>query len=389
MDSIVPQDEAQSFDGAVWFRRTFDLPEAWEGKALKLELGPIRDYDDTYVNGTKVGYTKEAPADPSLDDRTYRISPGIPVHGVNSIAIRVFSAQGVCGLTGFPDQMRITLFDGSSTDSIPLAGPWMEKIERKMDSTDPAPHMPLGPGSPSAPGGLFNGMIAPLAPFGIKGVIWYQGESNAGEADRYRILFPTLIHDWRQKWGRQDLPFYFVQLPNYKARQEEPSDSEWAELREAQASALRILHTGMATTIDIGDATTIHPTNKREVGRRLSLIALAKDYGMHTAYSGPEFQYLTPSGNTVRVFFKHIEDGLKTSDGRPPIGFAVAGEDRKFYWAEAKIQGTAVVLSSSNVPNPVAVRYGWADNPDCNLTNSTGLPTAPFRTDTWPRSEPK
>ena len=388
METMEPQEEGKQFDGAVWFRRTFDLPEAWEGKALKIQLGPIRDYDDTYVNGTKVGTTKEAPSDPSLGARSYRISPGIPVHGVNSVAIRVFSAQGVCGFTGLPDQMNVTLMDGSATDSVPLAGPWQEKVEVKVKASDEAPHMPIGPGSPKAPGGLFNGMIAPLIPYGVKGVIWYQGESDAGQAAMYRTMFPALIHDWREKWGAS-LPFYFVQLANYKARQDQPSESDWAELREAQASALKLLHTGMATTIDIGDAATIHPTNKREVGRRLSLIALSKDYSMHVGYSGPEFQSLTPEGASLRVFFKHIGEGLKTTDGRLPIGFAIAGDDHKFYWATAKIQGSAVVVSSPAVPSPVAVRYGWADNPDCNLTNSDGLPAVPFRTDTWTRVENK
>lgn len=387
MDSIEPQDEGKAFDGAVWFRRTFELPEAWEGKALRLELGPINDYDDTYFDGTKVGATKEVVPDPLQTGRVYRVSPGIPVHGVNSIAVRVFAAQGTCGFTGFPEQMKVTLWDGSTTESVPLAGKWWEKVERKVAATDEAPHMPLGPGNPGAPGGLFNGMIAPIIPYAIKGVIWYQGESNVGEASRYKVLFPTMIHDWRKRWGEGEIPFYFVQLANFHARQDQPSESQWAELREAQASALKLPATGMANAIDIGDAATIHPTNKREVGRRLSLIALSIDYRTHNAYSGPAFQYMSPSGNTVRVFFKHAEDGLKTTDGKPPVGFAVAGADRKFYWADAKIEGTAVVVSCPTVPNPVAVRYGWADNPECNLTNSGGLPAVPFRTDTWRPSE--
>lgn len=385
MDGMEPSEEGQGFDGAVWFRRTFDLPEAWEGKALKLELGPISDYDDTYVNGSKVGFTKAEASDPSLAARTYRISPGIPVHGVNTIAIRVFAAQGVCGFTGLPDQMRVSPMDGDPTAAISLAGPWLEKIERKMDAGDPPPHMPLGPGSPEAPGGLFNGMIAPLTHCAIKGVIWYQGESDAGNAAKYKLLFPALIRDWRQKWGQTELPFYFVQLANYKQRLDQPSDSDWAELRQAQAGALKLAHTGMATAIDIGDAATIHPTNKREVGRRLALIALSKDYGLHETWSGPEFHNMIASGGSFRVFFNHADDGLKTPDGKPPRGFAVAGEDRRFHWASAVIQGTAVVVSCPAVPDPIAVRYAWADNPDCTLYNAEGLPAVPFRTDHWPR----
>jgi len=387
MDAGENQEETQGFDGAVWFRRTFELPESWEGKALKIELGPIRDYDDTYVNGTKVGTTKETPSDPSTAGRVYRVSPGIPVHGVNSIAIRVFSAQGVSGFTGFPEQMKISPIGGFPSDFVPLSGEWKVKVERKVDSTNPAPHRPLGPGSPYAPGGLYNGMIYPLIPYAIKGVIWYQGEADAGHADRYKTLFPTLIRNWRQKWGQSQLPFYFVQLANYKARLDAPAESDWAELREAQASALLLPHTGMATAIDIGDANTIHPTNKREVGRRLSLIALAKDYDIHEPYMGPEFHNVVAAKGSLRVFFKHAEDGLKTNDGRPVTGFAIAGDDHKFYWATATIQGTAVLISSPQVPNPVAVRYGWADNPDCNLYSVDGLPTVPFRTDSWPEKE--
>jgi len=389
VDTMEPQEEGKPFDGAVWFRRTFEMPEAWEGKALKLELGPIQDYDDTYVNGTKVGMTKEVNPDPLKQGRSYRVSPGIPVHGTNTIAIRVFAAQGACGFAGLPEEMRIGPMDGDPSAAIPLAGSWYEKIERKVDTTDQAPHMPLGPGSPSAPGGPFNGMIAPLIPFGIKGFIWYQGEANTSQAAQYRVLFPTLIRDWRQKWGQADLPFYFVQLANFHPRQDEPSDSEWAELRESQAAALRLPHTGMAVAIDLGDPATIHPTNKREVGRRLSLIALSRDYGIHGVWSGPEYQNMIPAGNAVRVFFRHAEDGFKINDGRPLTGFAIAGQDQKFYWATAKVQGTAILVSSPSVPNPVAVRYGWADNPDCNLYNVGGLPAVPFRTDTWPKSEIK
>jgi sialate O-acetylesterase len=185
------------------------------------------------------------------------------------------------------------------------------------------------------------------------------------------------------------LPFYFVQLANFHPRKDDPGDSDWAELRESQAVALKLPHTGMAVTIDIGDANTIHPTNKKEVGRRLSLIALSKDYGIHESWTGPEYLSMTASGGAIRLFFKHAEDGFKLSDGRAPTGFAIAGGDQKFYWATATIQGNAIVVSSPSVPNPVAVRYGWADNPDCNVYNTTGLPLVPFRTDKWTRAVSK
>ncbi len=322
----------------MWFRRTFQIPSDWYGKALKLELGPISDYDDTYVNGKKVGNTKEVSSDPLKQARSYRISPGIVLEGENSIAIRVFSAQGVCGFTGLPEQMQVSLWEGDTATPVPLAGEWLEKVERKLTPTEQAPHMPLGPGSPKSPGGLFNGMISPLIPYGVKGVIWYQGElEDVGwrPADQYRVLFPSLIRDWRSKWGDGDLPFYFVQLANYKERLPDPSDSDWAELREAQTVALKSSHTGMAVAIDLGVAATIHPTNKREIGRRLSLIALSRDYGEHTLWHGPEVRTAVTSGDSMRVFYEHVEDGFKTSDGKPPRGFAIAGPDRKFYWANA------------------------------------------------------
>lgn len=383
IDTMEPSEEGQPFDGAAWFRRTFVLPDGWTGKALRLELGPIADYDDAYVNGTKVGFTKMSNQDAARTSRSYRIAPGILLQGENSIAVRVYASQGACGFTGMDDQMRIVLDKDDSDDPVALAGEWKERVERKLDTTVLAPHMPLGPGSPRVPGSLFNGLIAPLVPFGIKGVIWYQGESNVGEADRYKLLFQTLIRDWRQHWGAGQFPFYFVQLPNYKARKDEPSESSWAELREAQAAALKLNFTGMATTIDLGNEGTIHPKNKREVGRRLALIALSRDYGEHVPYSGPMYHYLSQNGVSIRVFFQHVEDGLKTDDGKAPTGFAIAGDDHRFYWADARIEGTSIVLSNANVPHPVAVRYLWADNPKSNLRSLAGLPAIPFRTDDW------
>ncbi|HEY0867950.1 MAG TPA: hypothetical protein VGE01_11245, partial [Fimbriimonas sp.] len=188
----------------------------------------------------------------------------------------------------------------------------------------------------------------------------------------------------RKQWGQGDFPFYFVQLANFRARKPEPSESDWAELREAQLMALSLPRTGMAVTIDIGDATDIHPKNKREVGRRLALHALAKDYGRPVLRTGPLYRSMRVQGNEVQVFFDSVGSRLKTSDGSMVRGFSLAGADRRFVWANARISGSSVVVSSSRVPKPVAVRYGWADNPDCNLTNSEGLPASPFRTDSWP-----
>jgi sialate O-acetylesterase len=231
---------------------------------------------------------------------------------------------------------------------------------------------------------LYNGMIAPLIPYGIKGAIWYQGESNAGRAYQYRTLLPTMIRDWRTRWGEGDFPFFIVQLANFQATQPEPGDDAWAELREAQLMTTRsVPKTGMAVIIDIGDAKDIHPKDKQDVGKRLALAALAIAYGKKGEYSGPNYRSMRQEGNTIRLTFDHIGGGLVAKGGKLE-GFAVAGEDRHFVWADATIVGNAVVVSSPQVAHPVAVRYAWATNPVCNLYNKADLPASPFRTDDWP-----
>jgi len=240
-----------------------------------------------------------------------------------------------------------------------------------------------GAGEPSV---LYNGMIAPLVPCAFRGVIWYQGEANVAYARQYRALFPAMIESWREAWGRDDMPFLLVQLAAFLPRRERPLESQWAELREAQAMALELPHVGMACTIDIGAADDIHPRNKREVGRRLALIARARVYGEgDLACSGPTFAGMDVVGGEARVRFDHAE-GLATSGGAQGDGvrgFAMAGEDRAWHWATASIEGGQVVVRAEGVERPLAVRYGWADNPDCNLVNAAGLPAVPFRTDDW------
>jgi len=264
---------------------------------------------------------------------------------------------------------------------------WREEAEKAQREGRPIPRRPrppLGPGHPWTPSGLFNGMIAPLAKFTIRGVIWYQGESNVGRAYQYRRLFKALIKDWRRAWGIGDFPFLFVQLANFLPAKPYPAESAWAELREAQMMALSLPNTGMAVTIDIGDPNDIHPRNKQEVGRRLALIARAKVYGEKVEYSGPLYKGMRIEDGKIRIFFDHVDGGLVAKGGGERMGFAIAGPDRKFVWARAKIEGDTVVVWSPEVPNPVAVRYAWADNPICNLYNKAGLPASPFRTDDWP-----
>jgi sialate O-acetylesterase len=264
---------------------------------------------------------------------------------------------------------------------------WEEAGAKAKAEGKPAPKPPQAPAEPKAsphwPSVLYNAMIAPLVPYGIAGAIWYQGESNADRAYKYRQLFPAMITDWRRHWGEGDFPFLFVQLANFKARKAEPAESDWAELREAQAMTLALPKTGMAVIIDIGEAGDIHPKNKQDVGVRLGLAAQAVAYGRNIVYSGPMYESMKIEQGKVRLKFTHTGGGLAARGDRL-TGFAVAGEDKKFVWADAAIEGDSVVVSSKEVAKPVAVRYGWADNPDCNLYNKEGIPASPFRTDDWP-----
>ena len=264
---------------------------------------------------------------------------------------------------------------------------WQKAAEEaKAEGNKPPrrPGAPRGPDHPHTPAGLYNGMIAPLIPYGIQGAIWYQGESNAGRAYQYQRLFPAMIMNWREDWGQRNFPFLFVQLANFMETKDEPGDSSWAELREAQTMTLSLPNTGMATIIDIGEAKDIHPKNKQDVGKRLALWALAQTYEKDIVYSGPLYKSMKAEGGKIRLSFDHVGGGLVAAGGEQLKGFAVAGADRKFVWADAKIDGDTVVVSSDDVAEPVAVRYAWADNPVCNLHNKENLPASPFRTDNWP-----
>ena len=278
---------------------------------------------------------------------------------------------------------------------------WDEAAAKaKVDGTPvpPAPRAPRGNDAVGAPGCLWNGMVEPILPYTIQGAIWYQGEANASseeEALRYRRLFPTMILSWRQAWAQgglegddsPDFPFLFVQLANFRARYDRPVDSLWAVLRESQMQTLELPRTGMAVAIDVGEADNIHPKNKQEVGRRLGLAALAQVYYIDMEYSGPLFSGAQEEDGKMRLSFRN-SDGLKAADGGPIKGFAVAGEDRVFHWADVEIDGDHVLVSSPKISKPVAVRYGWQDNPEVNLVNSAGLPASPFRSDDWAQKLP-
>lgn len=368
-----------AFDGVVWYRKEFDLPQDWQGKDLILHVGPVDDRDTTYVNGVRVGGLDGADL-----QRDYPVGNQLLKPGKNVISVRVLDTGGMGGIHGKPEDMRIEAPGVAGSQPISLAGDWQYKISAPLAQSGQPP-VQIGQ-DPNQVTVLYNGMIAPLEPFAIKGAIWYQGESNAGNAMQYRTLLPTMIKDWRSHFGEGAFPFYIVQLANFMGVQNQPSEGGWADLREAQYLTTKTTrNTGVASAIDIGDAGDIHPKNKQEVGRRLALTAEALTYHLPVEYSGPEFKKMTVDGNRIRLTFNHLGGGLVAkADDNKLKGFGIAGADGKFSWADATIEGDTVVVSSPDVPNPTAVRYDWANNPIGNLYNKEGLPAVPFRTDVPP-----
>jgi sialate O-acetylesterase len=371
-------------DGAVWFRKEVNVPVSWAGKDLVLNLTAIDDFDITYFNGTKIGSTGRETPNSYMVPRKYSVPGSLVRAGRNVIAVRVFDHAGEGGF-GAGGPMALGPASVGESEDISLRGSWDYKVELALEPKRPdwgtRPEA-LGVSNQNNPSVLYNAMIAPLVPFAIRGVIWYQGESNAARAYQYRTLLPIMIRDWRNAWAL-NFPFYLVQLPNWRESKSEPDESDWAELREAQTMALREPHIGMAVTIDLGDEKELHPRNKLDVGRRLALWALSDTYRQKLMPSGPLFARFSIEGDKVRLHFKY-GSGLKTTDGSPLKGFAIAGADRRFVWADARIDHDSVIVSSPAVLKPVAVRYGWADNPMTNLANKSGLPASPFRTDDWP-----
>jgi sialate O-acetylesterase len=368
---IEPQGEI-NFDGIYWQRKTFEIPDHWLGKDLTLSLAAIDDNDLTYFNGSLVGQTEGCRI-----VRKYVIPGKLVSANKVTLAIRITDLRGEGGIYGNKAELKIALSD---TDQIPLAGTWKYKISLTINQM---PAIPINFASErNYPTALYNAMINPLINYTIRGAIWYQGEANEGKPLQYRDLFPTLINDWRTKWG-YCFPFYYVQLPNFRAVQTAPVEiSSWAGIREAQLNALHLTNTGMAVTIDVGEAADIHPRNKSVVGMRLAINALANTYGKNIEYSGPSFEKFSIMGDKIRIAFSHSA-GMKSLDGSAIKGFSIAGADHKFYFANAVVDGNSIVVSCSSVSFPVAVRYAWAANPVCNLVNAYGLPASPFRTDNW------
>ncbi len=376
------------FSGVLWFRRDLEIPTELAGEDLVLHLGPCDKTDVTYFNNVEVGRIgKETPNSWAVD-RIYTIPGKFVKVGRNTIAVRIMSNCCAGGFAGNAPDMHVSVVGGDSL--IRLSGKWQYKVEHNFGCVKVPPPLlppqPCGNGKPKAPHILYDNMIVPLIPYGIRGVIWYQGESNAEDNPvAYRALLPAMIRDWRFAWQQGDFYFLVVQLPNYwETYWGTPvlGESRWARIREAETMALALPHTGMAVTIDIGEPTDIHPKNKQDVGRRLARAALGTAYGKKIVYSGPLYQSFILEKNRIRISFDHIGSGL-LAKGKTLEGFTVAGEDRKFAWANAAVEGKTVVVSSDKVRKPVAVRYAWADNPACNLYNKEGLPSSPFRTDDW------
>jgi sialate O-acetylesterase len=355
-------------NGVVWFRKTFELPAAAATGLAELQLGTVDDSDTTWINGVKVGATSGYNL-----PRRYGISAGVLKPGHNVIAVRVLDTGGGGGIWG-DQKLQLVFKSPTSSLSAPqpvvLSGPWRYRIGMRLED---APPPPIGvTGDVGTPTVLYNGMIAPLVPYAIAGVIWYQGEANVNRALQYRSLFPALIADWRQAWG-QDFPFLFVQIA--------PFHDMTPELRDAQLRAWQHTpKTAMVVTIDCGDANDIHPPHKQPVGARLSLAARALAYGEHLEYSGPVFDTVKVAGRKAVLRFTHLGRGLLAKGG-PLKGFTIAGADQVFHPARAVIRGQTVVVTSEAVRQPVAVRYGWANVPDGNLFNKAALPASPFHTD--------
>jgi len=371
-------------DSLQWYRTAVDVPQSWTGDDLKLQLSTVEGTDLVWFNGKLVGASQANGIKAYTVDRRL-VRPGKK----NLLVAAIVNRSGPGGFRSAPQNMALTrvgkpAVSKPATEKVKLAGTWKVKVATPADSIGPAPHPPVR--NYKTITSMYNGMIAPLVPFAIKGALWYQGEANGPRWRQYRRLLPTLIADWRTRFGVGDFPFLIVSLANLNALQKNPVEPGWAEIRESQWRTVReVPNTGLAMTIDIGDGGNIHPKNKQEVGRRLSLVARKLVYGeQDLVASGPEFteMQVEPSGDRIRLHFKNIGGGLVIRPGDEKLtGFVIAGADKVFQWADAVIEGKTIVVSHPSIREPKHVRYGWAWNPRVNLYNQEGLPAITFRTD--------
>jgi len=389
--------------GVIWLRKEIEIPASLTNETVKMMLGVMEGFDTVYWNGEKIAGTPPEKFPGAGYSHYYVVPPALIKPGKAVIAIRVFAPAAAPAFGNPAGRFWV--------GPISLVGGWLAKAEFDLPplSAAMAESLPQPPKNVKEMTGseLFNTIIAPIAPYRLAGFLWYQGESNTGRAFQYRKAFPLLIDDWRRLWADPGLPFYFCQLANHLPKQAAPGESPWAELREAQSMALAIPSTGQAVFIDLGESDDIHPRNKKDAGERLARVALAKSYGKRDlAFSGPAYDSMKVEGKTIRVKFICAGGGLaakplpatydvksvvgvtaplgRNSPDSEVEGFAICGADHRWVWADARIEGDSVVVWSDKVPSPIAVRYAWADNPTCNLSDASGLPAAPFRTDDFP-----
>lgn len=400
------QNELSAWDGVVWFRRVVDIPADWAGREMKLHLGEVDDQDITYWNGERVGATNRWNA-----KRQYTVPGRMVKAGRNVVTVRVCDTGGEGGFRGSAEHMKVV----AEGKELSLAGPWHYHKSLSVAEINAGGPEPKRPNDSWFPCNLFNAMVAPFLDMPIRGFLWYQGCSNVGRAGQYEGLFQTLILDWQERFNQhaevavfpkptqgegknsrrfffpqenKALPFYFVQLANYLARKDVQPESGWAALREAQRKAQQLDGVGMMVNIDIGEANDIHPKNKQEVGRRLALLALHRTYGRDVPCAAPEFQQMRIQGGKAILTFRPVWGSSPLASNADIKGFTIAGPDHKWHVAKAHTEGegvrSRVVVACPEVPFPIAVRYAWADNPECNLVSQSGLPVGPFRTDDWP-----
>jgi len=373
--SLWEQQQLPGLDGVVWMRKSVVISKEDAGKEATIELSKIDDQDITYINGVEIGTTNKYD-----EKRLYRVPAGVLKEGKNVISVKVIDYSGGGGIWGDEADLKLTL----QNNIISLSGEWKFNVVEIETGISPNDYPSL----------LYNAMINPLVTYAFQGVLWYQGEANVNRAEQYKKAFPLMIKDWRTKCqpagkagNKGNFPFYFVQLSTFdEFGGNSKNGSKWAELREAQTYTLQtVANTGMAVTTDIGNAKDIHPTNKQDVGKRLAAIALSNVYGKKVVYSGPIYKSQEIKGNQIILTFDNIGSGLSTSDKNGILkGFEIAGADKIFHLANAIIDNNRVILSSEKVQNPVAVRYGWADDDtEINLFNNEKFPASPFRTDNW------
>lgn len=370
----------KDFDGVVWMRKEVYIPSSMATKNLVVNLEILNNTDHTFFNGVQIGSVQWA-----MGRRIYYVPANLIKEGKNVIVVRVANTHGDGGFDSKnASDLRIQeVVESDHPLIVPLSGEWLYKPS--LPATQ-IPKQPVTRANNAVPSSIYNAMVAPFADLGIRGFLWYQGESNSWRAWQYRSLFPLMINDWRKQFNQGDLPFLFVQLSGYGALKELPVESSWAELRESQAMALSLPQTGMAVTYDIGNPYDVHATNKQEVGRRLAIEAEKLVYGKTTLQTSPVYKSMRINGNKIYLQFTNSDKGLISKNGELK-GFAIAGADKKFVWAKAIIQGNEVLVWNDQTYTPVAVRYAWTASPlesyGANLYNKDDFPASPFRTDDW------